>query len=99
MFVYVVVARWLYAEAELMIPRAMPLLNYALERTQIPTHDKWSDERFVEAIEALKNPDSEVIVGVRGDRVLPPARPQIASFRRTNTSYVYSRADRGFARF
>ena len=83
-----------------MVPNAIPLINYALERTQIPTHDKWSDERFMQAIEALRNPDSEKVVGVRSeDTIVPQVRPQNVDFRRTRSSYIYSRVDQGFARF
>lgn len=37
----VVAARWMYSEANLVVPDVVPLIDYALERFQIPTHDRW----------------------------------------------------------
>lgn len=60
-FVFTVAAaRWIYAEVKLAVPEAMPLIDYSLERLQIPTHDKWSKQALAEALEGaadfLKNP-------------------------------------------
>lgn len=37
----VVIARWVYQEVELCAPQFTPYIDYALDRVQIPTHDKW----------------------------------------------------------
>ncbi|MBX7144895.1 MAG: hypothetical protein K1X79_10625 [Oligoflexia bacterium] len=38
----VVVARWSYSEIKMMWPGAIPLIDYALEKAEIPTHDQWA---------------------------------------------------------
>ena len=44
MFMWVTVARWLYAEAQLTVPGVVPAIDGLLEVVQIPTHDQWSKE-------------------------------------------------------
>ncbi len=41
--VWVTLARWMYAEAQLVTPSAVPYINSAMQSIQIPTHDKWND--------------------------------------------------------
>ena len=45
----VVVARWAYSEIKLTFPGLIPEIDYALERVQIPTHDRWPKERMLGA--------------------------------------------------
>ena len=40
---FVVTARWMYAEATLIAPSALPLVDIALEKIAIPTHDTWGE--------------------------------------------------------
>ncbi|MBX7137454.1 MAG: hypothetical protein K1X83_05670 [Oligoflexia bacterium] len=49
MFFSVVIARWAYSEIKLSFPGLIPEIDYALERVQIPTHDKWPKERMIGA--------------------------------------------------
>lgn len=39
---FVVVGRWVYAEAKLAAPGLIPLIDRGLQVVQIPTHDRWS---------------------------------------------------------
>ena len=41
---WVVVARWCYAEIQLVFPKAAPVIDLALEKMRLPTHDKWSSK-------------------------------------------------------
>jgi hypothetical protein len=38
---YVTVARWMYAEIQLVSPEVLPALDRLLARLEVPTHDKW----------------------------------------------------------
>lgn len=52
----VVVARWMYSEVQVSFPQAVPFIDYALEKVQIPTHDQWDYQKinaFVDEIAAL----------------------------------------------
>lgn len=49
----VVVARWIYAEAELVLPSAVPVIDYALENVRIPTHDTWPKEKLYQFVEQI----------------------------------------------
>ena len=53
MFFSVVVARWAYSEVKLCCPALIPEIDYALERFQIPTHDKWPKDRMIGAAKQL----------------------------------------------
>lgn len=41
---YTLFAKWLYAEAVLLVPVSEPVLKRLSHAVQIPTHDKWSDD-------------------------------------------------------
>lgn len=56
MFLWVVIARWGYAELSLMVPEAIPAIDSALEVVKIPTHNEWAD---LEIVKILK--DKELI--------------------------------------
>ncbi len=43
---WVIAARWVYAEVQILVPSVVPSIEYALEHIQIPTHDKWPKEGF-----------------------------------------------------
>lgn len=43
-FLTVVVARWIYAETKMVVPGAVPVIDFALDKVQIPTHDKWDSK-------------------------------------------------------
>lgn len=54
----IVVARWMYAEVQLSYPDMIPSIDSALELVQIPTHDKWDQEKLgalAQAVEGLAN--------------------------------------------
>lgn len=50
MGMYVVLARWMYAETVNMFPDAQPVLDTAISAISIPTHDKWDEEKINAAI-------------------------------------------------
>jgi hypothetical protein len=50
MLMWVTVARWLYAEAELSAPFLVPVVDSVLEVVEIPTHDQWPEEPFQAAL-------------------------------------------------
>ncbi len=50
LFVSVTVARWIYSEAEIIAPSVLPAIDYVLESTQIPTHDKWSQDSLAQIL-------------------------------------------------
>jgi len=51
LFFYVILARWIYAEAVLFSPDMTPLIDGALETISVPTHDKWDKKKFGEFLE------------------------------------------------
>jgi hypothetical protein len=36
--------RWIYAETEILVPNAIPVVDAVLEHASIPTHDQWSKD-------------------------------------------------------
>ena len=50
MGMYVVLARWMYAEAVNMVPAVQPALDTAISVISIPTHDNWNEEKINAAI-------------------------------------------------
>ena len=52
-FAMVVTARWIYSEVQMSFPRAVPAIDYALEKVQIPTHDKWDREKISEVVQTV----------------------------------------------
>lgn len=55
MGMYVVLARWMYAETVNMFPDAQPMLDSAISAISIPTHDKWDQEKINAAIEKVED--------------------------------------------
>lgn len=43
MTVFVIGARWMYAEAALVAPSTLPFIDAALNKVAIPTHDTWGE--------------------------------------------------------
>lgn len=43
---WVTVARWMYAEAAIVVPSSVPYIEAALHNIQIPTHDRWKDSQL-----------------------------------------------------
>lgn len=43
MTVFVIGARWIYAEAALVAPSTLPFIDAALNKVAIPTHDTWGE--------------------------------------------------------
>jgi hypothetical protein len=52
-FFYVTLGRWMYAELTLIVPSALPAIDYALEKVQIPTHDEWDLQALLAAAQQL----------------------------------------------
>ena len=44
MVFYVVVARWLYVEASILVPGLTPYLDHAVTSISIPPHTRWGGE-------------------------------------------------------
>ena len=41
LFFWALVGRWAYSEVNLVFPSATPVIDFALTKLQIPTHDQW----------------------------------------------------------
>ncbi len=52
---WVIIARWTYAEVQLVAPSATPAIDFALQKIQIPTHDKWSKGSFNQWLSQAKH--------------------------------------------
>ena len=52
-FVTVVLARWMYAEVQMVAPGAVPVIDFALQHVQIPTHDRWDKEAINSAFQGI----------------------------------------------
>ena len=48
---YSMIAHWGYNEVALMFPSAVPYLNEAITKIQIPTHNRWSRESVSSLVE------------------------------------------------
>lgn len=59
---WVIAARWIYAEVQILLPSAIPTIDYALEHIQIPTHDKWPKEHLNKLFAHLSETVKEVKV-------------------------------------
>ena len=55
MFFYVIIAQWLYAELQIVCPSAAPTVDYLVSSLQIPTHDKWSEEKVKTALNSASS--------------------------------------------
>ncbi|NDC36451.1 MAG: hypothetical protein EBZ48_00170 [Proteobacteria bacterium] len=77
---WVTVARWMYAEAALLVPSSVPYIEAALQKIQIPTHDKWRDSelgrQLVSALPSGSELRSHLIA-----RVDQPLRTSAATFQ------------------
>lgn len=51
---YVTIARWIYAEALLMVPGVRFVFDLTLDKFQIPTHDRW-DRKYFESLLGEEN--------------------------------------------
>ncbi|MBN8548331.1 MAG: hypothetical protein J0M12_03325 [Deltaproteobacteria bacterium] len=40
-FFWALVGRWAYSEVNLVFPSVTPVIDFALTKLQIPTHDRW----------------------------------------------------------
>ena len=43
MSIFVIGARWMYAETALVAPSLLPIIDAALAKVSIPTHDTWGE--------------------------------------------------------
>ncbi|RIL09933.1 MAG: hypothetical protein DCC75_05440 [Proteobacteria bacterium] len=46
----IIIARWIYAEIQLSLPSVVPVINFVLEKAQIPTHDTWELSKLNELL-------------------------------------------------
>lgn len=68
---WVIIARWSYAEIKLLLPSAVPVIDYALDTIQIPTHDKWNAQtvdRFIAKAETKRQESIAALHSGTGER-------------------------------
>ncbi len=53
LLIYVTVGRWIYAEINLLMPGAIPTIDYVLQATSLPTHDKWPKDSMNQLVSAM----------------------------------------------
>ncbi len=49
----VMMARWIYAETQMVFPDVVPMIDSALDYAQIPTHDRWYGKAIAKAMDNL----------------------------------------------
>ncbi|MDC0357251.1 hypothetical protein OAO01_00415 [Oligoflexia bacterium] len=54
MLVSVVIARWIHSEIELISPNTIAYIDYAIEKIDIPTHDKWDTKKVAAFLDSFK---------------------------------------------
>ena len=42
----VLIARWIYSEVQVTLPQVIPLIDSALLKLEIPTHNRWDREKI-----------------------------------------------------
>ncbi len=55
MLLYVSVARWMYAEIQLVAPSVTPSIDNLVNYLTIPTHDKWDKEAIASIVSNISN--------------------------------------------
>lgn len=76
---WVLVARWGYAELQIILPSATPAIDYALENVQIPTHDKWNSESLDQLLLAIRARAEEPLAQLEKHLVVPERTGQLVS--------------------
>ncbi len=85
----VAVGRWMYAEIGLIMPGALPALDYVLQATSIPTHDKWpkdSMDQLVTAVSSAITTDTVDSSSRRIQEAMLQAPKQVSGFTQTSAS-------------
>ena len=59
-FLWIIIGRWIYEEVKILAPSAIPAVDYVLENVQIPTHDKWSKEKFEKVFATLSEKTASI---------------------------------------
>ncbi len=67
MLFYVVIARWMYAEAAVIVPWATPSIDRFLASVELPTHDELTRESF----EKVAYSADSIIRRISNDTVSP----------------------------
>ena len=71
------VSRWIYSEANLVAPRAVPYIDRLLEKTSIPTHDQWNKEAIEEAASIVGNFSVKLIESFTQTEQAPPKSAKV----------------------
>ena len=61
MFIFVTLARWLYAEASIVAPNSIPWVESVLQTVQIPTHDRWPKVDWVKVANKIDKRLGQVV--------------------------------------
>lgn len=64
---FCVIGRWLYAELELIYPRAVPAVDRLLAKVEIPTHDQWSREQIARIVQTAISSLEAVQASIESD--------------------------------
>ena len=70
LFISVTVSRWMYSEAQLVVPQIVPLIDYVVQATDIPTHDKWSKNSMHQILSAVEATSKFVVEKAEGTSTL-----------------------------
>jgi hypothetical protein len=76
---WVLIARWGYAELQLILPSATPAIDYALENVQIPTHDKWNAESLDQFLLAVRTRTEDSLARLEKQLSATDRKDQLAS--------------------
>jgi hypothetical protein len=63
--------RWIYSEVKLVIPSALPTLDFLLQKTEIPTHDQWSQDSLDKIFRVVGTAANQ-IVSAQAAKASPP---------------------------
>lgn len=66
LFFWVLIGQWAYSEVKLVFPSATPIIDSALSRLQIPTHDRWSAQSVDSFIAGARDLGKSALTPARG---------------------------------
>lgn len=89
LFFWVLIGRWWYAEVKMVLPSATPVIDFALEKIQIPTHDKWNTKSLDRFLAGAKSVGEHSLASVK-HTLDSSAR---GSLRRSNEQFGLSSGD------
>lgn len=76
LFFWALVGRWAYSEVNLVFPSVTPVIDFALTKLQIPTHDRWDPQAINSFIAQARSFGEEAMKASKVSAKQNVSRPQ-----------------------